>query len=50
MGSEDRGINNGLLKLSDTSVKLPMYNSMDSLNVSVASGIILYEKIRQNLN
>ena len=50
MGSEDRGINNGLLKLSDTSVKLPMFNSMDSLNVSVASGIILYEKIRQNLN
>ncbi len=50
MGSENRGINNGLMKLSDTSLKLPMFNSMDSLNVSVASGIILYEKIRQNLN
>ena len=50
MGSEDKGINNGLMKLSDTSLKLPMFNSMDSLNVSVASGIILYEKMRQNLN
>jgi len=50
IGSEDRGINNGLMKLADTSLKLPMFNSMDSLNVSVASGIILYEKIRQNLN
>ena len=50
MGSEDKGINNGLMKLADISVKLPMFNSIDSLNVSVTSGIVLYEKIRQNLN
>ena len=50
MGSEDKGINNGLMKLADISVKLPMFNSNDSLNVSVTSGIVLYEKIRQNLN
>lgn len=50
MGSEDKGINNGLMKLADISVKLPMSNSIDSLNVSVTSGIVLYEKIRQNLN
>ena len=50
LGSEDKGINNGLMKLADISVKLPMFNSIDSLNVSVTSGIVLYEKIRQNLN
>jgi len=49
MGSEDKGIQNGLIKLCDASVKLPMEEEIDSLNVSVACGVILYEKIRQQL-
>ena len=47
MGSEDKGIQKGILKLVDASVKLPMSNKTNSLNVSVACGIMLYEVQRQ---
>ena len=47
MGSEDKGIQKGLLKMADRSVKLPMSDHMDSLNVSVACGVMLYEIHRQ---
>ncbi len=46
-GSEDVGISNGLLKILDDQAKLPMRKSIDSLNVSVACGIIFYEILRQ---
>jgi 23S rRNA (guanosine2251-2'-O)-methyltransferase len=49
MGSEDKGIQSSLLKICDTAVKLPMDKGIDSLNVSVACGIVLYEKKRQQL-
>lgn len=49
MGSEDKGIQSSLLKICDSSIKLPMEKGVDSLNVSVACGIVLYEKIRQQL-
>ena len=47
MGSEDKGIQKGILKLADKKVKLPMSGQMDSLNVSVACGVMLYEIQRQ---
>ena len=47
MGSEDKGIQKGLLKVADDTVKLPMSEQMDSLNVSVACGVMLYEIHRQ---
>lgn len=47
MGSEENGISRVLLKYADLPVKIPQYGHIDSLNVSVASGIILYEVIRQ---
>ncbi len=47
MGSEDKGISRELLALCDHHVKIPMTGTIDSLNVSVASGILLYEIIRQ---
>jgi len=37
-----------LLKLADKLVKIPMNSQLDSLNVSVAAGIMMYEVIRQN--
>ena len=46
-GSEDVGISFGLLKVLDDQAKLPMQNNMDSLNVSVACGVLFYEIIRQ---
>ena len=47
MGSEDRGIQPGIMKLVTGKVKLPMGDKMASLNVSVACGIILFEILRQ---
>ena len=43
IGSEEKGISNKLLELSDEKVKIPLYGKIASLNVSVAAGIILYE-------
>ena len=47
MGSEDVGISTSLLKIADHRVRLPMKGSISSLNVSVASGVFLYEILRQ---
>ncbi len=47
MGSEDRGINPSVLKIIDEAAKLPMFNTIASLNVSVACGAFLYETLRQ---
>ncbi len=47
VGSEDKGINPGLLKISDELVRIPLMGKIDSLNVSVATGIIIYEIVRQ---
>jgi 23S rRNA (guanosine2251-2'-O)-methyltransferase len=47
IGSEDKGIHHNLLSLADCNVKIPMQGSIDSLNVSVAAGILLHEIIRQ---
>src|SRR5690606_17918200 len=43
MGSEDRGINPSVLKIVDEQAKLPMLGTIESLNVSVACGVFLYE-------
>ncbi len=48
VGSEEDGISPALLKLADKLVKIPMKSELDSLNVSVAAGIMMYEVIRQN--
>jgi 23S rRNA (guanosine2251-2'-O)-methyltransferase len=47
MGSEERGVFPGLVKISDEKFKIPMKGNFESLNVSVATGIILYEAMRQ---
>lgn len=47
MGSEDRGVNPSVLKMVDYKAKLPLLGSIESLNVSVACGVFLYEAIRQ---
>ncbi len=49
MGSEDRGVNPSVLKIVDHKAKLPMYGTIESLNVSVACGAFLYEVVRQRL-
>lgn len=47
MGSEDRGISRELVSMADNKVKIPMTGKIESLNVSVAAGILLYEIVRQ---
>lgn len=47
LGSEDKGISRELTALSDCQVKIPMAGTIDSLNVSVSAGILIYEIIRQ---
>jgi len=49
MGSEENGISGEYLKRCDEEVKIPMTGSIASLNVSVATGIILFEAVRQRL-
>jgi 23S rRNA (guanosine2251-2'-O)-methyltransferase len=49
MGSEGFGINPSVLKIIDEQAKLPILGSIESLNVSVACGVFLYEAVRQRL-
>lgn len=50
MGAEDRGINPSILKIANYQIKLPITGNIESLNVSVACGAILYEVVRQRLS
>lgn len=47
VGNESRGISEEIKKLADALVKIPMPGRAESLNVSVATGIIIYEVVRQ---
>lgn len=47
MGGEEKGIYPALLKICDEQFQIPMTTDFDSLNVSVATGIILYEVMKQ---
>ncbi len=49
MGSEDKGIQPVLYKLCDNRFKIPMQKDFESLNVSVAAGMILYEAMKQRM-
>lgn len=49
MGAEDKGVSYDNLALCDEWVKIPMLGTIESLNVSVAAGILVYEAVRQRL-
>ena len=49
MGSEDKGIQPSLYKVCDNRFKIPMKKDFESLNVSVAAGMILYEAMKQRI-
>ncbi|MEN9699003.1 MAG: hypothetical protein RLZZ301_201 [Bacteroidota bacterium] len=49
MGSEESGITQDLINMADISCKIPMKGDIASLNVGVATGMVLYEKTRQEL-
>ncbi len=49
MGAEDKGVAYEHLALCDEWVKIPMLGTIESLNVSVAAGILIYEAVKQRL-
>lgn len=49
IGNESKGVSENLQKLADEKVKIPMLGKTESLNASVATGIILYEYVRQKI-
>lgn len=49
VGSEEDGISKDILRLSNERVKIPLLGNLDSLNVSVAAGVVLYEAVRQRM-
>ena len=49
MGSEDKGIYPALAKICDEAISIPMPGDFESLNVSVATGMILYEAVKQRM-
>ena len=49
IGSEGLGLRRTVKEMCDAVVRLPMMGNVNSLNVSVAAGILCYELMRQRL-
>lgn len=49
LGNEHRGVSDDAEKLADEKIMIPMFGMVQSLNVSVAAAIILYEAARQRI-
>ena len=47
MGPEKSKVSNDFKKISDSIIGIPMYGGVDSLNLSVATSIILAESVNQ---
>lgn len=50
MGAEDTGVATDNLRICDEMIKIPLFGHIESLNVSVASSILIYEVVRQRMN
>jgi 23S rRNA (guanosine2251-2'-O)-methyltransferase len=50
LGSEEKGIYPALMKICDEEFKIPMIGDFESLNVGVATGMILYEVMKQRID
>ena len=49
MGNENRGVSAKLQRMSDKTIYIPMRGMVESLNVSVAAAVTLYEASRQRI-
>jgi 23S rRNA (guanosine2251-2'-O)-methyltransferase len=49
LGGEGRGVRPGVLRKCDDCASIPMHGRVESLNVSVAAGILMYEVVRQRM-
>jgi 23S rRNA (guanosine2251-2'-O)-methyltransferase len=50
LGAEDTGISTGMLERIDEKISIPMREGIGSLNVSVSAGVLMYEKLRQEVS
>lgn len=50
IGNEANGVSKEIQDMADEKVKIPMLGKAESLNASVAAGIVMYEYVRQKLN
>ena len=49
IGNEGNGVRQSIIDIADEKVKIPMLGKSESLNASVATGIVLYEYVRQKM-
>ena len=49
IGNEAKGVSKEILNVSDAKIKIPMLGKTESLNASVATGIIIYEYVRRKV-
>lgn len=47
MGNEEKGVNPQIIKMADRLLSIPIKGCIESLNVSVAAGVMMYEVVRQ---
>ena len=50
LGAEDTGISTGMMERVDEMISIPMREGIGSLNVSVSAGVLMYEKLRQEVS
>ena len=50
MGAEDVGVAPDILRICNDMVSIPILGQIESLNVSVAAGILIYEAVKQRMN
>lgn len=50
VGNEANGVNSEIQEMADEKIKIPMLGKTESLNASVATGVILYEYVRQKIS
>ena len=49
IGNEANGVSQEVMETADKKVKIPMLGKTESLNAAVATGVMLYEYVRQKL-
>ena len=49
MGNESNGVSKEIQSIANEKVIIPMLGNTESLNVSIATGVILYEYVRQKI-
>lgn len=49
IGNESKGVSREILEIADTKTKIPMLGKTESLNASIATGVILYEYVRRKI-